>query len=256
MTYTEMNKTFWRLKTEFEFGPQKSFTAFFWEVFTPPKSAHRHFLLISLYLLLMILPTPLLRAGEKIPPLLLKIEQKYKKAGSLEAHFSQENQNSTLSQRKKTSSGTLAIRFPSKLRWDTQKPEPQLLVSDGKTFWYYTPPFDQNEPGQLIERPASRVQSKLAHDLLSGSFSSLQSARITQETPTRFLIIPKPGKAGSVKEALIEINPKALFIEKVILFHTGGHRSEISLTEIELGKNLPESLFHFNAPQKTELIRD
>ena len=197
-----------------------------------------------------------LRAGEKLPSLLLQIEQKYKKAGSLEAHFAQENQNPQLSQKKKMSAGKIFIRFPSQLRWDTQKPDPQLLVSDGQTFWYYTPPFDSDEPGQLIEKKASQVQSELAHERLSGAFSSLRSARITQESPTRFLITPKAGSAGNVREALIEVNSKALLIEKVTLFHTGGHRSEISLTEIELGKSLPQSLFHFKAPPGTEHLKN
>ena len=258
MKSNEMNKEHSRSRKELNSFFQAFWRSVWKRVFPSKGNPHSapHPLLISLCLLLIILPAPFLRAGEKIPQLLLKIEQKYKKAGSLEALFSQENQNSTLSQRKKTSSGKITIRFPSKLRWDTQKPEPQLLVSDGKTFWYYTPPFDQDEPGQLIERPVSRVQSELAHDLLSGSFSSLQSARITQETQTRFLITPKPGKAGTVKEALIEINPQALLIEKVILFYTGGHRSEISLTEIKLGKSLPDSLFHFKAPAHTDVIQE
>ncbi|NBU19842.1 outer membrane lipoprotein carrier protein LolA [bacterium] len=205
--------------------------------------------------ILLLLPA-VTWAGVKLPDTLLAIEKKYKKAGTLEADFSQVNENSNLSQRKKLSSGKLQLRFPSQVRWDTQKPDRNLLVSDGQTFWYYTPPFDSDDQGQLIEKRASQVQSELAQDLLSASFSAIKSAKLSQESSTRFLITPHAGRGGNVKEAVLEIDPKGLMIRKVILFYTGGNRSEITLSNIELGKPLLEELFHFKAPANTEMVRE
>ena len=37
------------------------------------------------------------------------------------------------------SSGSVAISRPGKLRWDIQKPFPQLVVGDGEKIWIYDP---------------------------------------------------------------------------------------------------------------------
>ena len=51
------------------------------------------------------------------------------------------------------SSGVVAISRPGKLRWDIQKPFPQLLVGDGEKIWIYDPELKQitvRKAGQAI----------------------------------------------------------------------------------------------------------
>ena len=39
--------------------------------------------------------------------------------------------------------GDLSIKRPNLFRWDTKTPDASLLVSDGKTVWYYSPFVEQ-----------------------------------------------------------------------------------------------------------------
>ena len=39
--------------------------------------------------------------------------------------------------------GTVEIARPSLFRWSTTFPDENLLVSDGKTLWYYSPFIEQ-----------------------------------------------------------------------------------------------------------------
>jgi outer membrane lipoprotein carrier protein len=190
-----------------------------------------------------------------LPKILQDVEAKYYKAETLSAEFSQVNDDVVLSKKKK-SSGKIFIKRPSKVRWETVKPDNSLLVSDGKFYWFYTPPFDEGERGQLIEKKSSEVQSKLAHALLAGSFSVARDMTIREKTPNTFLLIPRPGSAGTVIQATIEIDPEKKLIQKVILEHKGGNRSEITLSQIELGKDLKNDLFVFQAPPNTDKITD
>ncbi len=207
--------------------------------------------LISFFWLFLLgLPA---QANTKLPSLLAEIQAKYAKAGTLEAQFTQVNTIAALKQ-KKTSSGRILAKRPNKVRWETLKPDPNLLVSDGKKFWFYTPPFDEDEHGQVIERKASDIQSKLANALLAGSFSTVKGMKIQQESETRFMLIPKPGTAGSVMKAEVDVNPAQKTIEKVTLEHQGGNRSEITLSQIELGKPLENKLFEFTAPSHTDRV--
>jgi outer membrane lipoprotein carrier protein len=192
-------------------------------------------------------------AANKLPPILVEMEEKYTKAATLQADFTQVNEVAALKS-KKTSTGVLMVKRPNKLRWETLKPDMNLLISDGSHFWFYTPPFDEGEHGQLIERKSSQAQSRLANALLSGSFSVAKDMKIKQESPSHFLLTPKRGSAGSVIRAEIIIDPQEKLIHKVILEHQGGNRSEITLNKIELGKNLGDEPFIFKAPPNTDTV--
>lgn len=194
-------------------------------------------------------------APQMVPGLLQEIEAKYAKAETLVAAFSQQDELAAL-KRKKASSGRLSIRRPDKVRWETVRPHPGVFVSDGKKVWMYTPPFDEGEAGELRMGKASQIHSKLAQALLSGSFSMAVDMKIEATSSSEFKLTPLPGAAGSVLKASIKVNLDKRLIEKVMLEHKGGNKTEISLTEIELGRDLPDAAFAFVAPANTVTVKD
>jgi outer membrane lipoprotein carrier protein len=190
-----------------------------------------------------------------LPKLLQEVEAKYSKAHTLTAGFSQVVE-SVVTKQRQTSSGIVMFKRPNKIRWETLKPDPNLFVCNGVHAWYYTPPFEEGERGEYRERNASEVQTKLANGLLSGSFSVASDMRIEQKTPVRFLLRPKKEAAGTVEKAEIDIDPQEQLIRKVIIQHRGGNRTEVSLSDIELGKELPDSDFYFSPPRNTDRVED
>lgn len=188
-----------------------------------------------------------------LPQILQDVESKYTQAATLQAEFNQVNEIAAL-KTKKQSSGVIMVKRPDKLRWETLKPDMNLLVSDGRRFWFYTPPFDEGEHGQVIEKRTNEINSKLANALLSGRFSVANEMKIKQESPSKFLLTPKPGTAGTVSRAEIEIDPDQKLIKKVTLEHKGGNRSEITLSKIELGKPIGDEAFVFTPPPNTDKV--
>lgn len=200
-------------------------------------------------------PGPAAAAKRKLPPLLESVELKYGAASSIVADFTQVNESAATGQ-KKTSSGVIMIKRPNRLRWETHQPDRNVLVSDGRKFWFYTPPFDEDERGQVIERKSAEVQSKLANALIAGSFSATREMKIEEKGANRFLIIPKKGTAGTVAQAEIEVEPAKKLIQKVILQHQGGNRSEITLNKIDLSQDLRDEMFVFVPPPNTDRVTE
>jgi outer membrane lipoprotein carrier protein len=187
-----------------------------------------------------------------LPALLQEVERRYSRAATLKAEFSQMNESASLGT-KKNSSGEIMFKRPNKMRWETTSPDKSLLVSDGHKFWYYTPPFDESEHGQVIEKSSSQVESRLAHALLAGSFSaSAHDMKIEQKSDSEFILHPKKGTAGTVLKATIEIDPELKLIKKVDLVHRDGNRSEVTLKNIQLGPSIADSEFVFKAPANTD----
>lgn len=197
------------------------------------------------------------KPATQLPALLKEVEALYAKAGTLSADFTQINEIASL-QVKKPSSGVIRAKRPDKIRWETHKPDMNVLVSDGHTFWFYTPPMDEGDRGQVIERKSSQIQSKLANALLSASFSGgpvTRTMKIQQTGPGAFTLTPKKGTAGTVLEAKVEVDEQKKIIKKVVLSHQDGNRTEILLTNIELGKPMRDEDFVFTPPPNTDRVK-
>jgi outer membrane lipoprotein carrier protein len=191
----------------------------------------------------------------KIPNELLQIEKKYLAAKTLEADFTQKDEVK-LTGATKQSTGVLMIRHPDHFRWETLKPDKNLLVSDGKKFWFYTPPFEAGERGQVIERKTTEVQSELANAILAGAFSKVHGVTIKKLSPGKFRLIPDEGVAGSVKVAELELDTDKNVIQKLSLEHLGGNKTEIELANVRLSGKMSDAFFKFVTPPGTDVIRE
>lgn len=188
-------------------------------------------------------------------PLLKKVEGVYSKAKTLTVDFDQTTRVN-LTQTTKKDSGQISFKRPDKIHWQTMEPNPNLLVSDGKSYWIYNPPFDSSERGQVIIRKASQVRSKLATALLSGQFSTQKDVTIKTLSAQRFEIVPKKGSAGDIIRAVIEIDSKTDLIKQVDLIHENKNEVKLELKNIRLGSNLPDKMFVFKTPEGTDVFRE
>jgi outer membrane lipoprotein carrier protein len=197
-----------------------------------------------------------LAIASNTPPLLLEVEKNYAKHKTLVATFKQTTVTQT--KKSKVSEGIVEVLRPSSFRWETLKPNAQLLVSDGKQIWYFTPPVFEDEKGEWMVKKTAEVQTELLNSLLSGSFSAAKGARIIKhpKLENAFIFFPKPASAGTVHSAEVHIDPKSKIITKVIIEHVGGNRAEVALSEIKLGKSIDSARFKFIPPAGSEQIKD
>lgn len=191
---------------------------------------------------------------QALPPLLQEVQGQYQKSAGIQAQFTQSTEIRATRQTKRAQ-GRIWIKRPGKLRWETLEPDPNILVSDGKVFWFYTPPFEAGERGQVIIRKKSQVQTRFLNALLSGTFDfGKASVQVAEKAKTVFVLKPKAGSAGDVVSAEVEIEPGKKTISRVTLTHTSGNTTRIELQEIALVSKLDDSLFRFNIDKNTDKI--
>lgn len=195
---------------------------------------------------------------EKLPPLLEVVQKQYQASAGIQAEFDQKTEVKATRQTKK-STGRIWVKRPDQLRWETLEPDPNILVSDGKTFWFYTPPFDEGERGQVIIRKTAQVQTQFLNALLSGGFDfgktgTQVEAKGESKGEVKFLLTPQKGTAGDVQTALISIDPESKKIERVVLTHRSGNVTDIQLKNIQLVKSHSAGLFQFKPDSNTDKI--
>jgi outer membrane lipoprotein carrier protein len=191
-----------------------------------------------------------------LPVLMQEVQKEYRKSIGMEAVFEQSVRIKSTKTVKKAN-GRIWIKHPNKLRWETLSPDQNILISDGKIFWFYTPPFEKGDRGQVIIKKSSQVQTRFLNALLSGSF---EFAKLKTEIETVsvnvFLLKPAPNTAGDVKTAEVSIQPDSKKIQKVVLTHTSGNETMIELKDVKLLGKIADGLFQFIPDRNTDQIRE
>jgi outer membrane lipoprotein carrier protein len=200
---------------------------------------------------------PAIQAAVAVDEVVEKVEATCAQARDLSARFHQTATNRTLGDVREASGVFLAKR-PGKMRWEYQKPEARLFVTDGKTLWAYSPTDKQVVVQDISEAMPSRVPlSFLAGDCaLRKDFSvGVVDNAATRGLPTtRILDLrPKRPEAG-IARMLLEVNLKGYTIEKTTIFDAYGNTTVIALTNLQLNVGLSDNQFQFTPPAGVRVI--
>jgi outer membrane lipoprotein carrier protein len=182
------------------------------------------------------------------------LKQAYGNKMTVKTDFVQKQKNMIMGGVKE-SSGVIEIKRPDKFRWETLAPEKSVLIADGKSVMYYTPPFREGEKGQLLTRKAADVQSKTAIDLLSGQGDLKKTFRAIRIKENHYELKPlKP--AGDIERIELFLNNQTKLVDQLLLIHTTGNETELVLKNVNLGISVDDSRFAFKAPPGTTEIRN
>ena len=96
--------------------------------------------------------------------ILARIRQQYRKEQVYNGRFTQKT-TYTDSNETTLSMGLIWIQGPDKMRWEYQIPEKQVLISDGRTLWYYTPDLNQVMTGSVKDIKEARIIINLLSEL-------------------------------------------------------------------------------------------
>lgn len=139
--------------------------------------------------------------------------------------------------------GQLAIARPGLFRWESQEPEQELIVSDGKTLWYYSPFIEQvtlYDPQQVTtQTPFVLLTHNRASDWDHYQITfndELFTLRDVQAPETQYQL---------------KIDPQGK-IHQFVIIEQDGQRSEFQFSQWVLAE--PEhAQFHFKVPAGVEI---
>ncbi|MCL2873054.1 MAG: outer membrane lipoprotein chaperone LolA [Betaproteobacteria bacterium] len=97
---------------------------------------------LSLFLLPLFLTATTFAAHSAPPTALDDLHDFVRNTKTVRAEFTQTTLGKN-NQPEQTVQGTLLLSRPGKFRWSTEKPYPQLIVSDGARVWFFDPDLNQ-----------------------------------------------------------------------------------------------------------------
>ena len=147
-----------------------------------------------------------------------------------------------------TSVGHVWIQKPNRFRWQVDKPNKQLFVSDGKRLWNY-------EEGllQVTVHPLISQLSQAPLLLLSGRVSSINKLFIVSKLGiNRYQLIPK-NRSSLIKKIILAFNKSKL--SQLQFTNAMGQVSIIHFNDATINQQLAPGLFQFVPPKGVDVLR-
>ncbi len=180
-----------------------------------------------------------------------RLTQLLEKSQTLSARFSQLTLDGSGTQLQETT-GQMLIQRPGLLRWHTDAPQEQLIVSDGKKVSLYDPDLQQVTIKALDQR-----LSQTPALLLSGDVSKIsETFDITaKEAGDVIDFVLKPKGRDTLFDSL-RLSFRRGTINDMQLIDGVGQRTNILFTGVKANEPIPASQFKFDIPKGADVIQE
>jgi len=195
-------------------------------------------------------------AGNDLDSAVMRLQKKYSQVRDLTMEFVQHQRNPRRGPR--TESGVLYLRRPGMMRWEYRQPAEKLFVSNGKMVNFYLPEDHQAQRGKVKESRDLRLPFLflLGRGNLKKDFSRLEWAMDEKAFfAGNHLLYAYPKKGGGdFAKVLLEFDPSAIQLQRIVIFSVDGSRSEFIFTHIRENLGLNAALFDFQLPPGVEVV--
>lgn len=180
------------------------------------------------------------------------IEKRYAGTG-FSAAFFQESMLKAM-QISDTAEGRLTVKKPGKMRWEYILPDPQTIITDGKSMWIYRPADNQVMVGKAPEFFGSGKGAGFLSDIRQVR----KSFRIEQQTAQnpdylRLQLTPmKP--TPDIAKIILSVGKTSYQVDQVVTYNAYGDETKITLTNYQFGKAPKDKLFTFDIPEGTDVV--
>ena len=189
----------------------------------------------------------------KLEQILDRMEAQYTDK-SFKAEFTQE---STIKAMDITdfATGRMYVRYPGMMRWEYDKPEKQVIITDAKKLWIYRPADNQVMVGSA---PAFFSDGKGA-SFLSDIKLVRQKFKISLEkSKDDFfyeLKLEPIEKTLDVTDIRLSVTKNTFTVIRIVTYNSYGDENRIELLNHQFNVKLDDKLFSFDIPPGTDVLQ-
>lgn len=198
-----------------------------------------------------VLHSAFLAQAASVPDIVKRLQARYDSTAGFRADFTQEIESATLGQ-KIEARGTVTFKKPGRMRWEFSEPQ-QVLVSDGKFFWFYQP-----AEKQVLRTPFQQAfsSSTPASFLLGvGQLDQDFTVSLTSETSDAYQLRLMPKKDPEAIGLLdLEVSAKTFDILQATVTDPLGNITRLRFSNIDRSTPIDDTPFRFTAPPGVDVI--
>lgn len=203
--------------------------------------------------ILVLLVAVVARAGEA-DDIATRVQERYDATHDFTARVVQKLRVASLD-KTLTSEGTVAFKKPGRMRWEFKEDDPQIIVADGTTLWFYRP-----QEQQVFKAPFdSAFRSTTPISFLTGVGRITQDFNVTLsgESPDGkllYLQLTPKKDAGDVGVLRLRVTRDTADIRGAEVFDPLGNVSILEFEDVQRNLALPDDRFQFEIPPGVDVI--
>lgn len=174
-----------------------------------------------------------------------KLQNLLENIQSFKADFKQQTLDN-FGQARQTIHGTMLVKKPGFLRWQTEGEYAQLVVADGKSIWIY----DEDLENVTI-KPMGKEMSETPALLLSGNAESIANDFDVTLSGNEYVLTPKDS-SQLFDRLVLEFDQGALI--RMAINDASGLTTEIQFGAVENNPAIADGMFVFEVPQGVDVI--
>ncbi len=180
-----------------------------------------------------------------------EIQKTYDSIKTFKADFTQTLTNAA-SKEQEVRTGKIIFKQPSLLRWESVKPEKELLIVGESVVWDY---FPEDELA-LKYRTKQLFNSKTMIKFISGKAKLEEDFVVENQGNENGLIklklLPLEPETGLVL-AFVWVDPVKKMMAKTLVVDFYGNGNEVSMTNIEIDPEVDDAMFEFTPPKGVDV---
>lgn len=152
-------------------------------------------------------------------------------------------------------SGNIFVRYPGMMRWEYEKPETQIIITDGHKLWIYRPSDNQVLTGSA---PTFFSDGKGA-SFLSDIKLIRQKFKISLENSKEDfyyeLRLQPLEKKLDVTDIRLSVTKNTFTVIRIITYNSYGDENRIEFANHQFDVKLDDSLFSFKIPPGADVVQ-
>ncbi len=151
--------------------------------------------------------------------------------------------------------GKIFVKRPGKMRWVYERPEKQVIISDGVSLWIYRPDDYQVMVGKAPEFFGKGRGAAFLSDMkqIRSQFSIFLEAPDSNGDYVLKLIPIE--KNFDLSRIYLTISKTGFEITRIITYNGYDDETRIDLTDVEFVQSMDDALFHFDIPEGIDILR-
>ena len=154
-----------------------------------------------------------------------------------------------------TADGRIFIQRPGRMRWEYERPEEQIIITDGHQLWMYRPLDQQVMVGEapaffgggkgagfLSDIPSIRADFDVA--LESGGDPSVYTLRMTPRK--------QPAQLTAI---LLTVSKQTFQVDRVTTVNRYGDETQIDLADYRFDQRFEDAFFKFEVPPGVDVLQ-
>ncbi len=189
----------------------------------------------------------------KLEQILDRMEAQYTNK-SFKAEFAQE---STLKAMDITdfATGRMYVRYPGMMRWEYEKPENQIIITDAKKLWIYRPADNQVMTGSAPDFFSDGKGASFLSDIKLVRKKFKISLEQSKDAFFYELKLKPIEQTLDVTDIRISVTKNSFTVVRIVTYNSYGDVNYIELINHQFTVDLDDRLFSFDIPPGTDVLQ-